>query len=104
MKRGFSSMEYAVMIGTVVITLVGMSVYVQRALAGKWRSVGDTFGQGRQYGGGTTQPPPPPPVCQAQACRDCDATDCPCGFAASGATCNNGRTECDQCLECVPCA
>ena len=48
-RRGGFSIEYAVLIAVVSAAVLGMSVYVQRALAGRWRSVGDTFGQGRQY-------------------------------------------------------
>ena len=50
MKKGVLSIEYAVLVAVVVAALIGMAVYVKRALSGKWRSVGDTFGQGRQYG------------------------------------------------------
>jgi len=48
-KRGQSAIEYAVLIAVVAAALVGMSVYTKRALAGKWRGVGDSFGYGRQY-------------------------------------------------------
>jgi len=48
-KIGLSTIEYAVLIAVIVAALVGMSVYLQRSLSGKWRSVGDTFGYGRQY-------------------------------------------------------
>ena len=44
-----SAVEYAVLIAIVVAALVGMSVYAMRALSGKWRQAGDTFGYGRQY-------------------------------------------------------
>ena len=44
------SLEYAVLIMVVAASLVGMAIYFKRALQGKWRSVGDTFGYGRQYG------------------------------------------------------
>lgn len=46
---GSLSVEYAVLIAVVVATLVGMSVVLKRGLSGKWRSVGDVFGYGRQY-------------------------------------------------------
>ena len=41
--------EYAVLIAVVAAAMVGMSVYARRALAGRWKSVGDAFGYGRQY-------------------------------------------------------
>ena len=47
--RASFSIEYALLLAIVVAVLIGMSVYMKRALCGKWRSVGDTFGQGRQY-------------------------------------------------------
>ena len=47
--RGQSAIEYAVLIAVTVAALAGMSVYMKRALNGKWRQVGDTFGFGRQY-------------------------------------------------------
>lgn len=49
MTRGQSMIEYAVLVAVVIATLLGMSIYTKRALAGKWKSVGDTFGYGRQY-------------------------------------------------------
>ena len=48
-QRGQSAIEYAVAVTVLVAALVGMSVYMKRALSGKWRQVGDSFGYGRQY-------------------------------------------------------
>ena len=42
-------MEQAVLMVVLAATLLGMAVYMKRALAGKWRAVGDSFGYGRQY-------------------------------------------------------
>jgi len=53
-NRGQFAIEYAVLIAILAAALVGMAVYAKRALAGKWRAVGDTFGQGRQYEPGIT--------------------------------------------------
>lgn len=50
-KSSSSTLEYAVLILIVVAALITMSGYVRRALSGRWREVGDTFGFGRQYGG-----------------------------------------------------
>lgn len=47
--QGSLSIEYAVLLAVVVAALIGMSVYTMRALSGRWRTVGDTFGYGRQY-------------------------------------------------------
>ena len=48
-RRGAFSLEYAVLIVVVAAAMVGMAIYMKRALMGKWRSVGDTFGHGKQY-------------------------------------------------------
>jgi len=48
-NKGMSSLEYAVVIAIIVATLLGMSVYIKRAICGKMRESGDTFGYGRQY-------------------------------------------------------
>ena len=48
-KRGSFSLEYAVTVVVVVAAMVGMGVCFKRALAGKWRGIGDSFGYGRQY-------------------------------------------------------
>ncbi len=53
-QRAQSAIEYAVLIAVAVAALVGMSVYTKRAMMGKWRTVGDTFGYGRQYEPGMT--------------------------------------------------
>lgn len=48
-RRGILSVEYAALIAVVAAALIGMSVYLMRALSGRWRGVGDTFGYGKQY-------------------------------------------------------
>ena len=48
-SRGVFTVEYAIMGAVLVAALLGMLVYVQRGLQGKWREVGDSFGHGRQY-------------------------------------------------------
>jgi Flp pilus assembly pilin Flp len=47
-KNGFTSLEYAFLIAILVAALIGMSLYFQRALSGKWRDAGDNLGFGRQ--------------------------------------------------------
>ena len=54
MCRGSVTIEHAVLIAVLVAAGVGMSVYFKRALCGRWRQVGDTFGYGKQYEPGTT--------------------------------------------------
>jgi hypothetical protein len=48
-KKGFLSLEQALLIGVLIAAMIAMSVYFKRALSGKYRQAGDTFGQGRQY-------------------------------------------------------
>ena len=52
--RGQSILEYAVCMAVIAAMLLGMAVYVKRALCGRWRQVGDVFGSGRQFEPGTT--------------------------------------------------
>jgi hypothetical protein len=54
-RRGSVSLEQAALMAVVVAAVVGMSVYSMRALCGRWRQVGDTFGFGRQYEPRVTQ-------------------------------------------------
>lgn len=55
MRRGSLAIEYTVLIAIVVAALVGMQVYVRRAICGRWRAAADTFGHGRQYEPGMTR-------------------------------------------------
>lgn len=48
-KKGFSAVEMAAVIILVLAVLIGFGGYIERGLAGRWKSVGDTFGQGRHY-------------------------------------------------------
>ncbi|MFH0762493.1 MAG: Flp family type IVb pilin [Candidatus Omnitrophota bacterium] len=48
-KSALTTIEYAFLIAIVAAVLIAMSLYIKRALSGKWREVGDTFGYGRQY-------------------------------------------------------
>jgi Flp pilus assembly pilin Flp len=47
--KGFSALEYAVLVMIVVSGLIAMSSYLRRSLCGKWRQAADGFGFGRQY-------------------------------------------------------
>lgn len=66
-RRGSFSLEYAALLAIVAASLLGMAVYVKRALSSRWRDVGDTFGHGKQYEPCVTV------VCDAAGCqpRDC---------------------------------
>ena len=52
--RGQSAIEYAVWVAVIAAMLLGMAVYVKRALCGRWRQVGDVFGYGKQFEPGKT--------------------------------------------------
>lgn len=41
-------MEYAVLLAVVVAALLGMQVFLKRAVSGNWKQAGDVFGFGRQ--------------------------------------------------------
>ncbi len=47
--NGISVIEYSLIVAVAVTALLGMSVYVKRAVCGRWRQAADTFGYGRQY-------------------------------------------------------
>ena len=49
-SSGSFSLEYATLIVIVAAAMIGMAIYVKRALSGRWRAVGDAFGYGKQYG------------------------------------------------------
>ena len=48
-RRAQSVLEDATMIAVMAAMLLAMSIYVKRALCGRWRQVGDVFGSGRQF-------------------------------------------------------
>lgn len=48
-NKGMLSLEYAAFIAILIVALLAMSVYIRRAICGKLRDSGDTFGYGRQY-------------------------------------------------------
>lgn len=47
--RAASMIEYALVIAVVIAALLGIQVYVKRAVCGRWREAADIFGFGRQY-------------------------------------------------------
>lgn len=53
-RRGSLMIEHAALIVIMVAALVGMAVYLKRAICGKYRETGDVFGQGRQFEPGVT--------------------------------------------------
>jgi Flp pilus assembly pilin Flp len=54
-RSGFFSIEYSALVAIVAAALVGMSVYILRAVCGKWRETADAIGDGRQYEFGKTK-------------------------------------------------
>ena len=48
-RSGQSTLEYAILIAVAVAALVGMQIYLKAALAGRWKTMADTFGGGQQY-------------------------------------------------------
>jgi len=54
MKKAIALLEYIALILFIVLAFISMQSYLKRAIAGNWRSLGDTFGFGRQYEEGVT--------------------------------------------------
>lgn len=48
-NKGSVSLENAVLIAIIIAALIGMSAYIRRAMCGKLRQAGDSFGFGKQY-------------------------------------------------------
>lgn len=48
-KKGFSIMEHLVLIMILTSALYVSKDYILRGFSGKWKGVGDQFGQGRQF-------------------------------------------------------
>ncbi len=49
-----SLIEYAMLVAVVAVSLIGMQIYLKRAVSGKWKQSIDIFGYGRQYEPGLT--------------------------------------------------
>lgn len=49
MRKGAYTVEYGILIVIMIAALVGISVYMKRAIIGKWREAADSIGFGRQY-------------------------------------------------------
>jgi len=47
--RGMSTLEYTMILVIAAAALIGIEIYVKRAICGRWRQAADTFGFGRQY-------------------------------------------------------
>ena len=54
-KRGVFTVEFMVLIVIIVLALLAMQLYLKRSVNGRFRSAGDSFGQGRQYEPGVTR-------------------------------------------------
>jgi len=48
--KAISVIEYSLIVAVVTAALLGMQIYMKRAISGRWRQAADTFGYGRQYG------------------------------------------------------
>ena len=88
--KGMLSIEFVVLIVVMASALAGMAVYMRRALSGRWRSVGDTFGHGRQY---ERQSLPPQPTCLPDGWV-CQQTSWKCGVWAGQPPFPNRCGEC----------
>ena len=48
-KKAASTLEYIVLVTIILMTILAFQKYIVRGFAGRWKSVGDSFGAGRQY-------------------------------------------------------
>ena len=48
-KKAVSAIEYAVLLVIIMMALLFMQKYIVRAMAGRWKAVGESFSAGRQY-------------------------------------------------------
>lgn len=55
MRKGVSIIEYSLLIAIVIAALIGIQIYVKRAICSNWKNAGDVFGFGRQFQPDTTQ-------------------------------------------------
>lgn len=53
-RNAFTIVEYAVLIMFILTAVFVFRTYILRALSGRYKSVGDTYGFGRQYEEGKT--------------------------------------------------
>ena len=53
-QRAFSTLEYSLLIAVAIAALITMSVYIKRAVSGRFKDTADSFGFGRQYEPGVT--------------------------------------------------
>jgi hypothetical protein len=49
MIKGTIGLEYSVVIAVVIAALIGIQIYIKRAVCARWKESGDVFGSGRQY-------------------------------------------------------
>lgn len=53
-KKAVFTIEWLVLIVLIVLALLAMQLYLKRSVNGRFKSAGDSFGQGRQYEPGVT--------------------------------------------------
>jgi Flp pilus assembly pilin Flp len=47
--KAMSMIEYSMLVAIIVAALIGMQVYLKRAVSARWRQAADIFGYGRIY-------------------------------------------------------
>ncbi len=48
-RKATTALEYSVVIAVLVAALLGIQIYIKRAVCARWKESGDVFGFGRQY-------------------------------------------------------
>jgi len=47
--KAMSVVEYSLLVAIIMAALLGMQIYLKRAVCARWGQAADTFGFGRQY-------------------------------------------------------
>lgn len=47
--KAMSVVEYSLLVVVIVVALLGIQIYLKRAICARWGQAADTFGFGRQY-------------------------------------------------------
>lgn len=48
-QKAMAVIEYSLLVAVVAAALLGIQVYIKRAVCSRWRDAADSFGYGRQY-------------------------------------------------------
>lgn len=49
--KAMSTIEYSLLVAVIIAALLGVQIYIKRAISARWGQAADSFGFGRQYRG-----------------------------------------------------